>query len=104
LLAAGLDPNLHGFSVDSKLLRKIKQKFIRGHWEISENEVFMWTDIQKRLGNVEVYVIKGLNDFFAWLEKVDFEELSMKSKNSRRIQKRARKGLKEIIVSILYKA
>lgn len=46
LILAGIDPSKHGFNISANMFRSIKKKLINDEWSFTDNDRFMWTDLQ----------------------------------------------------------
>lgn len=88
LLIEGLKPNNHGFNFSDKNVVFIKNSFEKGLWNIGEDEVFMWKDMQKKakfLNNPEE------PELFLWLATSDFDKYHFiaQKKRSRKLKRLA---------------
>ncbi|MGK7221899.1 hypothetical protein ACSNO4_03790 [Kocuria flava] len=82
LLIEGVDPNHHGFTLNSETLEKIQRNFSRGDWHLTANEVFMWKDIQRHYSSGVSNIPATYVFFFDWLMACDFHEFMLKSESN----------------------
>jgi hypothetical protein len=82
LLLEGIDPNQHGFSYDKKTFTHIQKQFTQGAWNISESDVFMWQDIQRKI-SLRTAATATYQNYFDWLARQDFEVLLKRAEQNR---------------------
>jgi hypothetical protein len=75
---AGLNPINYGFNISNDTFLKIKKNLTNGAWFFGNDDVFMWTDLQRHafctrtLPNPEAKIV------IDWLKKVDLKNLKIK--------------------------
>lgn len=74
LAVAGVDPNRHGFHLAKRTLEHLRKQLDCREFLTTENNRFMWTDIQRNLPERPEVKIEGLSEFFAWFRefKINF--------------------------------
>ena len=77
-MAAGLDPAEVGLTVDPQVLSGWQAGLASGRRRLSDNEHFMWTDIQAGLGGDYAHHPPHVRAYLAWLEAFDFDVLKGK--------------------------
>jgi len=81
---AGLDPNEHGFSIDEQTFPRIKRNLEGRVWQFGDDEVYMWTDLQKHARNVKEIRHQEAKVFIEWLNGVDVKSLRCRVVKKRR--------------------
>jgi hypothetical protein len=82
LLLEGINPNQHGFSCDKKTFTHIQKQFTQGAWNISESDVFMWQDIQRKI-SLRTAATATYQNYFDWLARQNFEVLLKRAEQNR---------------------
>lgn len=80
---AGVDPNKHGFSVDAETFSYIKKNLLNRTWRFGDDEVYMWTNLQKYASNAKEIPHHEARALIDWLRNVDVESLRVKPSRSR---------------------
>ena len=82
---AGIDPNKHGFSVDAETFSDIKINIANRTWRFGDDEVYMWTDLQKHASNAKEMPHHEAKVLIDWLSNINVESLRAKPIRSRRV-------------------
>jgi len=78
LVLEGIDPNECGFNLTSDFFGFLKQKLFEGEFFSSEDEVFMWKDIQRHIPVVVCHNLHNSKQFFRWFKDFDVSRKSVK--------------------------
>lgn len=77
LILEGVDPKNCNFNIDGKIFRYITDCFVKGRLDMSESDVFMWTDIQKHIPEQLNNEMRGSKEFFTWLKEFNLRKYRM---------------------------
>lgn len=81
LMLEGIDPTNQGFPPLNS--NYVKEQFKHGNWNLSEDEVYMWENMQHAFSKNEKNIPQQYSSYFQWLKNSDFSkywELSRSNK------------------------
>ncbi len=88
---AGINPNEHGYLVSAETFSQMRKKIESGAWLFGDDEIYMWTDLQKYGNtpqNLQNLPHQEAQAFLDWLRKINVESLRSKDNNKMRIDQR----------------
>jgi hypothetical protein len=80
LALPGLDPNNHGLRFDADTPAQIRVALERGRMPLSDTAVSYWREIQQEIARPGRPRVQGLEDFFAWLERLSLPECQSRNR------------------------
>jgi len=78
LVLEGIDPNKCGFNLATDFFGFLRQKLVEGEFFSSEDEVFMWKDIQRHIPEEICHNLHDSKQFFKWFRDFDISRKSRK--------------------------
>ncbi len=102
LAIEGIDPNQCNFRVDDKTFPLIRECFNKRRIEPSEEQLYFWMDMQKRIPERVNQDIYGSRKFLEWLKKYDLSQYKVNKLNkliweARRLFRYKRKTLPSLL-------
>lgn len=91
LSLANIDYRNNGFLVEENFFQYVKFMLKNSQWLFSDDEIFMWKDIQKNINLDNLRLNKEEKEFFYWLKDLDIDliranQLNLKNRIIRKIR------------------
>ncbi|WP_174734420.1 hypothetical protein [Mesobacillus harenae] len=74
LLLEGIDPNGHGFRIDSHFPMHVRSQFESNAWKLDEAVAFQWKDIQARIPENTNTINEQYLELFNWIQTYNFKD------------------------------